>query len=188
MSVKRKLVLIGSALTVLATFLPWYSDIDRFNVGDTFLGISGPLYLLGLVTLVAAGGSVLILTMKLTGRKKPQILSDEGHYHLINSVIVLGMLLLASSIYLHPKFGISLADKSLGIGMIFAFAGAIVSGIGAWMSKDERAELADTITIDTPIFEHEPNMIQNREPRDLGGREQTVEEMMRAHNHTNEIR
>lgn len=196
LSVKRKLVLIGSALTVLASFLPWYSDIDRFNIGDTFLGITGPLYLLGMVTLIVAGASLTYMLMKLLGKKLPGLPLSEGRFYLMNSIISLGMLLLATSIYLHPKFGISLADKTLGMGLMIGFVATGINLVGAWMSRDDRVELADSVSIETPIFEEEPEMIQNyqRPAQNIHkNREQTVEEAMRAHyensaHNTNEIR
>ncbi|MBI4231741.1 hypothetical protein HY605_00795, partial [Candidatus Peregrinibacteria bacterium] len=53
LAISKKLILVGSGLMVVSAFLPWYSDLDRFKIGDTFLGITGPLYLVGFLVLLA---------------------------------------------------------------------------------------------------------------------------------------
>ena len=65
LDVTKKLVLVGSAIAVVSVFLPWYKDIDKFRTGDMFLGISGPLYLAGLIVLLTAGASLGIIMLKL---------------------------------------------------------------------------------------------------------------------------
>ena len=48
LSFEEKLVMWGALFSFASAFLPWYRDIDRFGTGFQFLGITGPLYLVGL--------------------------------------------------------------------------------------------------------------------------------------------
>ena len=49
LKLSKKIIYFSSALTILSVFMPWYSDIDKFKIGDSFLGITGPLYLAGFI-------------------------------------------------------------------------------------------------------------------------------------------
>ncbi|MDA1060341.1 MAG: hypothetical protein O3B47_00945 [bacterium] len=120
----QKFILIGSALTVIGVFLPWYKDIDRFNIGDSFLGITGPLYLAGFLVLLAGMISLGLIVTQLRGKALPKLPLSERYFHVFNGVLSLLMLILAASVYFHPKFGINLTDKTAGIGMIFGFIGS----------------------------------------------------------------
>jgi len=66
---KEKLVLIGGFLVVIGSFLPWYKDLDKFRTGDTFLGITGPLYLAGLIVLVSGLVSFGLIMAKLLEKR-----------------------------------------------------------------------------------------------------------------------
>jgi len=114
-------------------FLPWYRDIDKFNTGDLFLGITGPLYLAGLIVLLASIFTFGLMFLKVLGKPSPKIPLKEEHFHLLSSGFSLFMLVFAASVYFHNKFGINLVDKSMGIGMIIAFIGAGLVLLGSIM-------------------------------------------------------
>ncbi len=121
---RKKLVLIGSVIAAIGVFLPWYQDIDKFRTGDMFLGITGPLYLVGLVVGLAAIGAFGLILLELLDKPKPKLPMKENHFFIAGAGLSLLMLVLASSVYFHHKFGINLTDKSAGIGMIMAFIGS----------------------------------------------------------------
>lgn len=143
MALSKKLVLAGSALAFISVFLPWYSDIDRFKIGDTFLGISGPLYLAGLMVLVASSISLGLIVLELMEKPLPKLHLEESKLHILNGGMSVFMLILAASVYFHSKFGINLTDKSAGIGMSLGFMGSGLSILGGFLNmkvKDETVE------------------------------------------------
>ncbi len=153
--IHNKLILIGSFLAVLSVFLPWYSDIDKFNTGDTYLGITGPLYLTGLIVLISAGTSLSILLMKILNRPVPKLPVTVKQFHVFSGVVNIFMLVLAASVFFHSKFGINITDKSAGIGMIMAFIGSfgiLVPGILILKKKqgdfEEEGHMKPLIDID----------------------------------------
>ena len=154
--ISKKLVLFGAFLVVIGVFMPWYKDIDKFNTGDMFLGITGPLYLAGLIVLAAGAANFGVIFTKLLGKKTPNLPLSENHFFIFSSALSVLMLILTSSVYFHPKFGINLMNKSMGIGMILGFVGTGIVILGSILSMkkrevnfDEEGELKPLIDIET---------------------------------------
>lgn len=156
LSISKKLILAGSGIMVVSAFLPWYSDIDRFKVGDTFLGITGPLYLLGFIVLIAGLASFGLIFLQLLNKKAPKLPLEEGHFHIFNCVLSFLMLVIASSVYFHAKFGINVIDKSAGAGLILAFIATGIVLLGSMLAirktevdfEEEQGHLEPLIEID----------------------------------------
>lgn len=174
----RKMLLFGTFLSVISTLLPWYSDMDRFNIGDTFLGISGPLYLAGFIVLAASGASFTLIMLHLLGKKQPKLPIKEGHLHVFSGIISGVMLVLVNSVYFHPKFGISIADKSLGVGMMIAFAGVSLFLFAAIASRN--AETVLILKQSNNLEDQFLNMTQGRGHSEIT-RERTVEDAISEH-------
>ncbi len=138
LSLSHKFVLIGSALAFISVFLPWYSDIDRFKTGDTFLGITGPLYLVGIMVLVASLASFGIILMRLLDKPAPKLPVSENYFHIFTSSVAAVMLVLALSVYFHPKFGVNLIDKAAGIGLYLSFIGSGLVMLGGFLANQKR--------------------------------------------------
>ena len=147
----RKAVLIGAGISIVSVFMPWYSDIDRFRIGDKFLGITGPLYLTGLLVLLAGGLSFGLIMLYLTKKPLPNLPIKESQLHMLNGGASMFMVIIAASVYFHSKFGVNIADKSVGIGMYLAFLGGGVLVAGGIMSK----KVAEVFTEKEAIFEEE---------------------------------
>lgn len=130
----KKIVLVGSALMLVGVFLPWYSDTDKFNIGESFLGISGPTYIAGFLVLVSAVCSLGYIVLKLMERRVPRLPVSESYLYISAGILAFLMLVLSASFYFHPKFGINISDKSVGIGMIFGFIGSLLSFTGGVLS------------------------------------------------------
>lgn len=146
LSLGEKGVLLGSFLVIISVFMPWYSDTDQFKIGTTFLGITGPLYLAGLLVLIGGAMCMTSMVMKMRGKSLERLPVKENHLYVASSIISLLMLVLATSVYFHPKFGINLATKQYGIGMILAAIGGIltlVSGILMERRKTEERTILD---------------------------------------------
>lgn len=135
---KQKLILIGGLLVIVGAFLPWYSDIDRFNTGDTFLGISGPLYLAGLIVLISGIMSFGIIFWKLLGKPAIKLPVQENYMHLFGAGLSVLMIILTMSVYFHLRFGTNLMDKKIGIGMMLAMFGVGLIILGSILAIKKR--------------------------------------------------
>jgi len=126
MDVTRKWILLSCAILALSTLLPWYEDLDAFGAGDLYLGITGPLFLVGLMVLVSAVfvGSWIVLPLK--GKRLPELPVKEGALFAFLGVQDLVLLLVANSVFFHPKFGVNITLKDTKFGMIMAFVGVIL--------------------------------------------------------------
>ncbi len=128
----KKLALAGGILTVIGALLPWYKDIDKFKTGDMFLGITGPLYLAGLLVLASGVTCALIAGMRLFRKSEPKLPISEIQIYMAASGFSILMLVLALSVYFHPKFGLNLTEKNAGIGVILSFIGIGLTILGAF--------------------------------------------------------
>jgi hypothetical protein len=194
--ISGKLVLLGSLGAVIGVFLPWYSDIDRFKIGDTFLGVTGPLYLAGLMVFLASAISFGLIISKLLDKKLPTMKIKEWGLHTITGSLSLLMLTLSASVFFHSKFGLNLTEKSAGIGLTFCFIGSGVSVLGALLMRKQKTvqveeqlepliDLSNSdrergdVELETES-EHEPVQEEmQRESQDID-RHQTIEEAMHS--------
>lgn len=182
--ITQKLILIGSFLAIIGVFLPWYKDIDRFNIGDSFLGITGPLYLAGFLVLLAFAISFAVVTFKLLDKPLPKLPMKERYLHILSSALSVFLLILAASVYFHPKFGINLTDKSLGIGMILGFIGSglvLLASILNGKIKEVDFDMEGHLEPLIEMTEREASNIDTR-PKDKIelNKDTTIEEAMRA--------
>lgn len=175
----KKLVFIGSTLMIISVFMPWYKDIDKFKFGESFLGITGPLYLAGFILLTSAVCSFGIILLKLLDKPTPKLPISENHLHVAVSGLSLLMLIMTVSVYFHSKFGINLTDKSVGFGMIIAFIGSGLTMVGAILSIKRK-----TVDFENLEGKIEPLIninLEERRSHDLPlKRETTIEEATNA--------
>lgn len=205
LSLNNKVIMAGSFLMALSVFLPWYSDIDQFKTGDTYLGITGPVYLAGLLVLVAGGMSLGITIMHLLKKPIPTLPMKESHFHIATAGLSLLMTIMASSVYFHAKFGVNITSKSAGIGIIVAVVGVALTGFGSFIKEkkksldiEEDGFFEPVITVDTQervqgTLENEDRSVQAensrahlygnhhsvQKPRDMVDEAITVGEAMR---------
>lgn len=123
---------------IIGAFLPWYQDIDKFKTGDMFLGITGPMYLAGLIILASGASCALIAGIKLFRKSEVKLPLSEIQIYASASALSVLMLVLALSVYFHPKFGINLTEKNIGIGVIFSFIGTGLTVLGAFAGIKKR--------------------------------------------------
>ena len=164
LQLNKKIVLGGSALMVIGVFLPWYNDTDKFNIGESFLGITGPTYLAGFLVLLSAVFSLGYIILKLMDRPVPKLPISESYLYISAGILSFLMLVLSASVYFHPKFGINVVDKTVGIGMIFAFIGSVIAFVGGVLSVktgevdfDTEGHLEPLIDVD--LYEREKSHI-----------------------------
>ncbi|PIR54625.1 hypothetical protein COU74_05035 [Candidatus Peregrinibacteria bacterium CG10_big_fil_rev_8_21_14_0_10_36_19] len=183
LDISEKVILIGAAIGALSVFLTWYKDLDKFNTGDSYIGITGPLYLAGLVFMVASISSFGLVMMSLLEKRKPQLPMKESFFHSMLAGVSLFMLVLSLSVFFHSKFGINITEKQMGIGMIMAFVGSGGVLIGSILNRRERQ-----------IHLTEDGHIEDRVKSGIGAREvresmmDSLEEFTRSNEETtNEI-
>lgn len=138
LSLNNKIILVGSFLMLISAFMPWYSDVDRFNTGDMFLGVTGPVYLAGVLVVIGAAMSLGITVMHLLQKEVPKLPIKEKHFHMATAGIALLMTVMASSVYFHAKFGVNITSKTMGSGMMLAFVGIAITIGGTFVSEKKR--------------------------------------------------
>lgn len=116
----------GGILALISVFLPWYSDLDKFKTGNEFFGISGPLYLVGILILALSVMSIWIVGMKAFDKKLPRMPIEEPYLFILSGCASLFLLLLTSSVYFHSKFGVNIMQKEVGVGMALCIIGSIL--------------------------------------------------------------
>ncbi len=134
----KKLIAIGSLFLVISTLLPWYSDIDKYKVGDTFLGITGPLYLAGFIVLASALMSLTITAFEFLGKPLPKLPIEKKQIHIFTASVSILMILIVSSVYFHPKFGINITAKSSGLGVAIALFSVLTISGGLILDKNKK--------------------------------------------------
>jgi hypothetical protein len=156
-----KLIGFGSFITIVSVFLPWYEDLDAFNTGDQFMGLSGPLYLLGFLVLAMAIGSFSMIVLRFLGKKLPNLPLEEAHFHIFVGAMSLFLLLITSSIYFHSKFGVNITMKEMKIGMITAFIGTLFVLVGGLrMNKEKGVSFESEGKLDRLIDVEDQNRVQ----------------------------
>ncbi len=138
MPIHQKFVGIGSAIAIISAFLTWYRDIDAFDRGGAYLGVTGPLYLIGYVIICLSAFSLGLTVLHLLEKKIPTLPIKESMVYVLSGAVALFLLVIANSIYFHPQFGLNITSKEYGLGMMLAFAGAIAITAGGVMQNRER--------------------------------------------------
>lgn len=136
----KKVILISSFTLSLSTVLPWYDQRNNFGVGETYLGLQGPLFTVGLIVLGCGAVSFFNLFLPLFGRNFFDLKRKTGALALTLGVQSLLLLLVANSIFFHPDFASTINNKGTRFGMILAFfsIGALMIS-GWWVRRKERA-------------------------------------------------
>ena len=141
----QKMIGVGALVLALATLMPWYEDVDAYKIGDQFLGVTGPASFVGFAILVMVGLSLWIFSYRLLERRVPRLPVREAIINLAVSIESIFLLLLVNSIFFDAKFGVNITLKESRFGMVFAFAGAVVLGIGAYMQNREEIAAHDEV-------------------------------------------
>lgn len=127
----------------VSVVLPWYSDIDAFKTGDTYFGITGPLYLIGVLFFGLSGTAIMTLFNYTVREKVEMVFSKLATFYMMTGGFCVFLLLLANSVYFHPRFGVNIAIKEARIGMWVALAGVGMLLYGGYNLRKRRARLSD---------------------------------------------
>lgn len=139
LSLGHKLVAIGASIGILSVFFPWYRDVDKFDAGYSFLGITGPLYAIGATLLLGFGVSLAMVSAKMMKKKIFDFPFKESTYNAALGAGSFYLVFLAYSIYFHHQFGLHIVNKEPRIGFLFAFLASLVVGYGGYtLLKEEK--------------------------------------------------
>ncbi len=167
-----KLIVLGSFLTLISVFMPWYEDLDAFKTGDMFLGITGPLYLAGFVILLASGLALSLPLLSIFDKKAPRLPMKANHLHIAVGAMNIFLLILVNSVYFHAKFGVNIALKDSRFGMTVAFLGSALLLLAGILIEKKKV---NTLEFESgklePLIEIKP---QAREQRDLKEQKETA--------------
>ncbi len=154
----KKAILFSSGLLMVSTVLPWYDERNSFGIGDTYLGVQGPLFLIGLMVLGFGAITFFNLFFPLMGRNFFNLRRRGGSVALVLGAQSLLLLAVANSVFYHPEFGLNLTNKGTRFGMMTAFFAVGVMMLSGWMTRrkesDESAEIDEYV--ETPIEDARP--------------------------------
>lgn len=152
--VSRKAILLSSGLLMVSAFLPWYDHRNAAGIGDTFLGIQGPLFLVGVLVAVFGAITFFNLFLPLMGKNFFKLRRKSGVVSMLLGAQAMFLLLIANSVFYHPEFGSSVAQKSTRFGMVVAFASLFVMVMAGWQAnrKEKNGDFED---LDEMVI-HEP--------------------------------
>lgn len=130
----KKAILLSSAALMISAIMPWYDNRNSFGVGETFLGVQGPLFLVG--ALVMAFGAISFFNMffPLLGRNFFKLKRKSGVTAMILGAQSLFLLVVANSVFFHPSFGTNVSHKATRFGMVIAFASIGIMLISGWVT------------------------------------------------------
>lgn len=154
----------GGFLAAISVFMPWYQDLDRFNTGFEFYGITGPLYLVGLFFL-ATGALILGSLFVASVRDKIKKLGFQlSHFYSLSAGFLGFLFVLTNSVYFHENFGVNITEKAFRFGMVFAVVGIFSLFVGSVFLGRERpkttssdlfGESLDEVLEQRPSREHQ---------------------------------
>jgi len=136
----KKVVLIASLLSALSCLMPWYHDLSVYGVADTYLGVTGPLFLAGWFIFVLSGALALMIGLPMMGKDFPKLPVKNSLATIIVGIQSLFLVLIANSVFYHQKFGVSITHKEPGFGMTIALLSIIsIIASGYFWYKEENA-------------------------------------------------
>jgi hypothetical protein len=140
----KKVILVSSFTLCVSTVMPWYDQRNNFGVGDTYLGLQGPLFMIGIVMLLCGAASFFNMFLPLFGKNFFDLKRRTGSVALIMGTQALLLLLVANSIFLHPAFAATVNNKTTRFGMAVAFfsVGAMMIS-GWWTRRKDRAGVVE---------------------------------------------
>jgi hypothetical protein len=114
----KKATFFSSLALAFSVFLPWYSDLNAFNIGTKFTGVTGPLYFLGLSIFLLSSANLLLIGLE-----------KDTKFDVKNlTALPLILLFFVFTIYIHKDFGVNLENKQI----LFGYKGAVLFALTAF--------------------------------------------------------
>lgn len=131
----KKALLLSSFTLMLSVVLPWYDNQNTFGSGETYLGIQGPLYMVGFLVLGLGMINFLNMFLPLFGKNFSTLKRNSGMLSMILGAQSALLLLVGNTVFLHAEFGTNANHKATGFGMTLAFFSVGTLLIAGWWAK-----------------------------------------------------
>lgn len=145
---RYKAMYLGITVSSVSLFMPWYSDVDAFNAGASYLGITGPTAMMGVSLLILNVITIGLITFKFRFKREAKLPMSRRVLEKLHGPAYLYMVFLMMSVYFSDDFGINLANKTAGFGVYIGGTGAFISTIGGLRKQKEIEEVLPEIVED----------------------------------------
>jgi hypothetical protein len=142
-SIGFKLSLVACALGIIAVFMPWYTDLDKFNSGFRFSGVNGPLYMVGTSLLLMFVFYAVDLVSQALGKKVFIFAFHRNFGQIVAGFFGAYLIFIAYSVFFHPQFGLHIVDKQAQIGILISFVSTLLLSYGGFLVR--RDSLKDSL-------------------------------------------
>ena len=99
LTISYKIIGFGAFIGFISVFMPWYSDFNSFNSGTSYRGITGPLYLLGVILFLISIMNLGIVSSKIVHYKLPNLKIKIENLFIGGGFLSILMVIIAFSIY-----------------------------------------------------------------------------------------
>ncbi len=154
---RKQVVLVASAGLMISPLLPWYDERNSFGVGDSYLGIQGPFFLIGFMVMGLGAISFFNMFLPLLGKNFFNLKNRGGIAGVLLGFQSALLMVVANSVFFHPDFGVNLSTKSTRFGMTFAFITTGLMMIAGWFSRNKVEETEE-------VLEYEEEEVQEDRP------------------------
>lgn len=139
--------------------MPWFDNRNSSGVGESYLGVEGPLFVIGILVGVLGAISFLQMFLPLMGRNFFKN-RKHGGIALIMGFQALLLVGVANSVFFHPEFGSNVTAKTTRFGLIFAFVSIGILIVGGYLAnrrapkevEEPEEEEAYSAPISTPSY------------------------------------
>ena len=148
---RKQVVLLASAGLMVSPVLPWYDERNSFGVGETYLGIQGPFFLIGAMVMALGAVSFFSMFLPLLGKNFFNIKKRGGVASVLIGFQSALLMVVATSIFFHPDFGVNLSTKSTRFGMTFAFIMTGFMMIAGWLSSRKESGVEEEMDYEEDV-------------------------------------
>lgn len=158
---RKQVVLLASAGLMISPLMPWYDERNSFGVGESYLGIQGPFFLIGFMVMGMGAISFFNMFLPLMGKNFFNLKKRGGITGVLLGFQATLLMVVATSIFFHPDFGVNLSTKSTRFGMTFAFAMTGFMMIAGWFARRKDTEVEEEMDYEEEV---EDVVIQDDRP------------------------
>jgi hypothetical protein len=160
---RHKGLLIGLTLSTIALFLPWYSDVDTFGSGISYMAISGPASLLGISMLLVNVSAIGFIIYSSIYKRDASLVFTRTFLEKWSGPLYLYMTFVIASVYFHSDFGINVTEKSASFGMYIGALSALITIFSAFVLKSEDFSHVNPAIVEDVLVKEDPEMKESWE-------------------------
>ncbi|QQR54633.1 hypothetical protein IPG41_05585 [Candidatus Peregrinibacteria bacterium] len=174
---RKQVVLLASAGLMISPLMPWYDERNSFGVGESYLGVQGPFFLIGFMVMGLGAIGFFNMFLPLLGKNFFNLKKKGGIASVLLGFQAALLMVVATSIFFHPDFGVNLSTKSTRFGMTFAFFMTGFMMIAGWFARRKDSDVEEEVSVEEPVEE-----VEIQEDRPFAGPSYTQERVSQAVN------